>query len=127
MRGLWTVSAVATRHILGRGNRGLKSTAIVRCRYATKTPNTNGFLLVTRCGFCEIAGMANTFASLYVHVVFSSKNRAPHIAAEIEDDVWRYLGGICRTHGVKACKSAGGGPRPPSFELWPDVGVERFL
>ena len=51
--------------------------------------------------------MANTFASLYVHVVFSTKNRAPHIAAEIEDDVWRYLGGICRTHGVKALQIGG--------------------
>jgi putative transposase len=45
--------------------------------------------------------MADTYTSLHLHVVFSTKNREPWIRPEIEDQVWSYLGGICRTHGVK--------------------------
>lgn len=51
--------------------------------------------------------MANTFTSLHVHVVFSTKNRERWLCADGEEDVWRYLGGICRTHGVKALQIGG--------------------
>ena len=51
--------------------------------------------------------MANTFSSLHVHLVFSTKNRTPWLTAELEEDVWRYLGGICRTHGLKALQIGG--------------------
>ena len=51
--------------------------------------------------------MANTFTSLYCHVVFSTKNRERWLRPEIEEDVWRYLGGICRTHDVKALQIGG--------------------
>ena len=46
--------------------------------------------------------MANTYTSLQIHVVFSTKNREPWITPRVEDQVWSYLGGICRAHGVKA-------------------------
>ena len=46
--------------------------------------------------------MANTYTSLHFHLVFSTKNREPWIRPEIESQVWSYLGGICRAHGVKA-------------------------
>lgn len=51
--------------------------------------------------------MANTFASLHYHVVFSPKNRERWLRADIEEDVWRYLGGICRKHDVKALQIGG--------------------
>lgn len=46
--------------------------------------------------------MANTYTSIHLHVVFSTKSREPWITSNIENEIWSYLGGICRTHGVKA-------------------------
>ena len=51
--------------------------------------------------------MANTFTSLHCHVVFSTKNRERWLRPEIEEDVWRYLGGICRAHKIKALQIGG--------------------
>lgn len=46
--------------------------------------------------------MANTFTSLHYHLVFSTKNREPWIAKEIEQRIWAYLGGVARENGLKA-------------------------
>ena len=51
--------------------------------------------------------MANTFTSLHVHVVFSTKNRERCLTADVEEDVWRYLGGICRAHKFTALQIGG--------------------
>lgn len=51
--------------------------------------------------------MANTLTALHVHLVFSTKNRERWLRVEVEEDVWRYLGGICRTHGVVALQIGG--------------------
>ena len=51
--------------------------------------------------------MANTFTSLHCHIVFSTKNRERWLRPEIEEDVWRYLGGICRAHKIKALQIGG--------------------
>lgn len=51
--------------------------------------------------------MANTFTSLHCHVVFSTKSREHWLRSEIEEDVWRYLGGICRAHDIKALQIGG--------------------
>ena len=51
--------------------------------------------------------MANTYTSLQIHVVFSTKNREPWITPSVENQVWSYLGGICRAHGVKAQQIGG--------------------
>ena len=51
--------------------------------------------------------MANSFTALHVHVVFSTKNRERWLRPEIEEDVWRYLGGICRAHQIKAVQIGG--------------------
>ena len=40
--------------------------------------------------------MANTYASLHYHIVFSTKNREPWITPDIEQRIWAYLGGIAR-------------------------------
>jgi len=46
--------------------------------------------------------MANTFASLHYHVIFSTKNRELLIHQDIEQRVWSYLGGIVRENDMKA-------------------------
>lgn len=51
--------------------------------------------------------MANTFTALHFHIVFSTKNRERWLTPVIEKDVWRYLGGICRAHGIKALQIGG--------------------
>ncbi len=40
--------------------------------------------------------MANTYTSLHFHIVFSTKHRQRWIIPEVEDRIWRYLGGIAR-------------------------------
>lgn len=61
-------------------------------------PNPNCF---------TINGMANTYSSLFYHIVFSTKNRANLITPEIEDRVWAYIGGIARKHGLSALQVGG--------------------
>ncbi|MDM8522294.1 IS200/IS605 family transposase [Desulfococcaceae bacterium HSG8] len=51
--------------------------------------------------------MANSYISLYVHYVFSTKNRDPLIRPEIQDRLWAYMGGIAKENNMKAI-SAGG-------------------
>jgi putative transposase len=35
-----------------------------------------------------------TFTQLHLHIIFSTKHRAPLIHASIQDRLWKYLGGI---------------------------------
>ena len=51
--------------------------------------------------------MANTYSSIFFHVVFSTKSRQDWIAAEIENRVWAYIGGIARKHGCTAIQIGG--------------------
>lgn len=51
--------------------------------------------------------MGNTFTSLDCHLVFSTKNREPVITHEIEDRVWKFLGGIVRKNGMKPIRIGG--------------------
>ena len=44
--------------------------------------------------------MANTYTSLYYHLVFSTKNRQCWISPDIEQRVWSYLGGIARKNDM---------------------------
>jgi hypothetical protein len=46
--------------------------------------------------------MANTYTSLHYHFTFSTKNREPWIALEIENRVWAFIGGIARHHKMTA-------------------------
>jgi putative transposase len=45
--------------------------------------------------------MADTFFSLNVHCVFSTKNREPLLAGEIKDRVWAFMGGIAKQNKIK--------------------------
>ena len=51
--------------------------------------------------------MANTFTSLHYHLIFSTKNREPWISHDIEERIWKFLGGIARENGMKALQIGG--------------------
>lgn len=51
--------------------------------------------------------MANTYASLHYHLIFSTKNRIRWIVPDIEQRVWEYLGGIARRHKLTALQVGG--------------------
>ena len=51
--------------------------------------------------------MANTYSSLFVHIVFSTKHRKRWITPDIEARVWSYIGGVARTHDLKALQVGG--------------------
>jgi REP-associated tyrosine transposase len=48
--------------------------------------------------------MGHTFSQIFVHVVFSTKGRAPFINAELRDDLLGYLAGIARKLGAQLVK-----------------------
>jgi REP element-mobilizing transposase RayT len=51
--------------------------------------------------------MADTYTSLYIHSVFSTKNRQPLISAEIQSELWPYIGGIAENNKMKAIRVGG--------------------
>jgi REP element-mobilizing transposase RayT len=51
--------------------------------------------------------MANTYTSLFYHIVFSTKNRVAFIRPDIEERVWAYISGIARNHKMTALKIGG--------------------
>ncbi len=48
--------------------------------------------------------MAQTFSNLLIHVIFSTKNREPHIDPQLKPDLMGYMGGIVRE--MKGCALA---------------------
>ena len=51
--------------------------------------------------------MANTYTSLYYHMVFSTRNRVRYLGQGLEQRVWSYLGGVARKHGMTALQVGG--------------------
>lgn len=51
--------------------------------------------------------MANTYTSIHVHYVFSTKGRTRVLNEEVRERLWAYLGGIARENGMVA-KAVGG-------------------
>jgi len=51
--------------------------------------------------------MANTYASLRYHLVFSTKNRQTWIKPDVEQRVWAYLGGIAKRNGMMPLEIGG--------------------
>jgi putative transposase len=45
--------------------------------------------------------MANTYTQMYLHIIFSTKNRVDWIRPGIEARVWEYIGGIARNHKLR--------------------------
>jgi REP element-mobilizing transposase RayT len=51
--------------------------------------------------------MANTFCSLNVHCIFSTKERVPMLNPELRERLWPFLGGIAKQNGITP-RSIGG-------------------
>jgi len=51
--------------------------------------------------------MPQSLANILVHLVFSTKDRAPTIGQEIRDELHRYLSTACRTCGCPALRVGG--------------------
>jgi REP element-mobilizing transposase RayT len=51
--------------------------------------------------------MANTYSQLYLHLVFSTKNRKKLISPEIEIDIWAGIEGCARKHKMVALQVGG--------------------
>ena len=51
--------------------------------------------------------MANTYTSLYYHIVFSTKNRDPFLVETVRQRLFAYLGGIARENGISALEVGG--------------------
>ena len=53
--------------------------------------------------------MSSTHAAIYFHIIFGTKNRIPCIAADWEDRLHAYLGGVIREKSGKALAIGGFG------------------
>ena len=51
--------------------------------------------------------MPQSLASVYLHVVFSTKNRAPAITSDLQPRLYEYLAGIARGAGTKLLDAGG--------------------
>ena len=51
--------------------------------------------------------MAQTLVSLFVHLIFSTKNREPFITREIEPELFAYVGGILKNHDSRLLDAGG--------------------
>ena len=51
--------------------------------------------------------LANTYTSLHLHIIFSTKNRLPWISQDIEKRIWDYLGGIARRNQMTPVRIGG--------------------
>ncbi len=51
--------------------------------------------------------MANTYYSLTIHCVFSTRNREPSITEQVQERLWQFMGGILRQTKVKALSIGG--------------------
>jgi len=51
--------------------------------------------------------MAHSYISVYVHYVFSTKNRQKMITVDLEPRLWAYMGGIARENKMKALAIGG--------------------
>src|SRR4030066_1287802 len=51
--------------------------------------------------------MTNSYISLYVHIVFSTKERQDMITPDLQNRLWAYMGGIARENNMKALSIGG--------------------
>jgi len=51
--------------------------------------------------------MAHTYASNFIHCIFSTKERKPTLAVDRMADLYAYLGGIARSEGLTLIAAGG--------------------
>jgi REP-associated tyrosine transposase len=49
----------------------------------------------------------HSFTSIFVHCVWSTKNREPILTSDVRERLWPYLGGIARENKIKALAIGG--------------------
>jgi putative transposase len=49
----------------------------------------------------------HSFTSIFVHCVWSTKNREPYLTSDLRNRLWPYLGGIARQNKMKALAVGG--------------------
>jgi putative transposase len=54
-----------------------------------------------------ISSIAHSYVSSVFHVVFSTKERAQLIRADLQPRLWNYLAGIARNHGIHVLAVSG--------------------
>ena len=51
--------------------------------------------------------MPQSLTKVYIHLIFSTKHRHPFIDNSIENKLWKYIGGICKSLGCNPVKVGG--------------------
>ncbi len=51
--------------------------------------------------------MANSYTSLFIHIIFSTTNRERVLTSAVRDRLWAYMGGIARENKMKALSVGG--------------------
>ncbi len=51
--------------------------------------------------------MANSYTSLFVHIIFSTNSRERVLTSAVRDRLWPYMGGIARENRMKALSIGG--------------------
>ncbi len=51
--------------------------------------------------------MPQSLNKIYIHIVFSTKNREPYISDDIKEELFNYLGGICKNLECNPIKVGG--------------------
>lgn len=51
--------------------------------------------------------MAQSFTCVYLHVVFSTRERLPLVPRKDQERLWSYVGGILKNHGMKGLAIGG--------------------
>jgi putative transposase len=51
--------------------------------------------------------MANSYTALFIHLIFSTRNRESVLTSELRQRLWAYMGGIARENKIKALSIGG--------------------
>jgi REP element-mobilizing transposase RayT len=72
--------------------------------------------------------MPSTYSNLLYHIVFSTKQRAPLITDNLQEELYRYIGGIIRAEGGAALEVGGTGDHVHILaKLKPAISVAEML
>jgi len=65
--------------------------------------------------------MANSYTSLFIHIIFSTNNRERILTPAVRDRLWAYMGGIARENRMKAVSIGGTADHAHLLILMPPV------
>jgi putative transposase len=72
--------------------------------------------------------MSHSFIQVYIHAVFSTKDRRKIISKEIRPQLWSFMAGICRNKGMKPLAINGMDDHAHVlFNMQPDLSVAQAV